>query len=72
MIDDETALVEVTFDSDFEISQSLKAMASYNRRNATVIEVFYEPFMRRFEAAFILQRWMKGVLFRRRTKPIFV
>ena len=72
MIADDTALVEVTFERDFEVAQVLRAMASYNRRNSKIIQVFYEPFLRKFEATMLLQRWIKGILFRKKQKPIFV
>jgi len=72
MINDDTALVEVTFENDFEVAQVLHAMASYNRRNRKVIQIFYMPFLRKFEATLILQRWFKGYLFRKRQKPIFI
>ena len=71
IIDDETALIEVSFDNDFELAQVIRAVTSYNRRNGTIIQMFYEPFLRRLEAALRLQRWMKGILFRRKTKPLF-
>ena len=50
MIDDETALIEVTFESQFELSQILLGIASYNRRNHECLQVFYEPFLNKFEA----------------------
>ena len=71
VINVDNALVEVTFSGDIEISLVLRTIASFNRRREDVIQVFYEPFLRRFEATMILQRWFKGILFRRRTKPIF-
>jgi hypothetical protein len=71
VINADTALVEVTFSGDIEISLVLRTIASFNRRHDDVIQVFYEPFLRRFEATMILQRWFKGILFRQRTKPIF-
>ena len=71
VIDDETALIEVSFDNDFELAQVIRSISSYNRRNETIIQMFYEPFVRRLEATLRLQRWMKGIMFRRKTKPLF-
>ena len=71
MINDDTALIEVTYEKDGDVMMVLRAMASYNRRHDEVIQIFYEPFLRKFEATLILQRWIKGILFRKRQKPIF-
>lgn len=49
----------------------LSTIASYNRRHDDVVQIFYGAFLRRYEAILIMQRWFKGVLFRRRLKPIF-
>ena len=65
-------LYEVSYDNDFDLSQSLRAIASYNRRHREVIQVFYEPFLQKLKTVLRLQNWIKGVLFRRRQKPIFV
>ena len=70
-INEDNALVEVAFSGDIEVSLVLRTIASYNRRHNNVIQIFYEPFLKKFEATMILQRWLKGILFRRRTKPIF-
>ena len=50
----------------------MQAIATYNRRYSDVIQVFYGPYLKRFEAIMILQRWFKGILFRRRLKPLFI
>ena len=71
VLNDENTLVEVTFLNDFEVCQAIQSVASYNRRHRNLIEVFYEPFLVRFEATIILQRWFKGLLFRRHLKPLF-
>ena len=66
MINEDTALIEVTYEKDSAVMLVLQAMASYNRRHDEVIQVFYEPFLRKFEATLILQRWIKGIIFRKR------
>ena len=72
IIDDETALIEATFDNDFEVATVIRAVASYNRRNPNIIQIFYEPFLQRMESVLRIQRWIKGILFRRKTKPLFM
>ena len=64
--DDDKVLYEVSYDNDFDLSQSLRAIASFNRRNREVIHVFYEPFLQKLKTVLQLQNWIKGVLFRRR------
>ena len=63
-IDDETALIAVSFENDSKLSQVLRAIMKYNRYHDDIILVFYEPFLRRFKASEKIQRWAKGLFFR--------
>lgn len=65
-------LIEITFKDDFDVARAIEEIAHFNRRHHFVIQIFYEPYLRRFQSTLILQRWYKGILFKRKTKPIFV
>ena len=70
-IDEETALIAVTFESDQKLSEVFRAIMKYNRYHDDIILVFYEPFLQAFRAREKLQRWAKGLLFRRGQAPVF-
>lgn len=72
LIDDDTALVEMSFETDEDVYDCLRLVQFYNWQQDTSILFFYEPFLRKFEAALRLQRFFKGWIFRRRQKPLFV
>ena len=48
--DTDKILIEVPFVKDKNMLKAIKKIAMYNRRNTPVIEVFYEPFLRRLKA----------------------
>ena len=64
--DEDKILYELTYDNDYDFAQTIFAIASYNRRHPIVIEVFYEPFLRRLKAILKLQHWFRDVLFKKR------
>ena len=49
-IDEETALIAVTFDNDKKLAEVFRAIMKYNRYHDDIVLVFYEPFLRRFKA----------------------
>ena len=70
-IDEETALIAVSFESDLKLAETFRAIMKYNRYHDDIILVFYEPFLHRFRAMQKLQRWAKGIMYRKGQKPIF-
>ncbi len=49
-IDEETALIAVTFESDQKLAETFRAIMKYNRYHDDIVLVFYEPFLCRFKA----------------------
>lgn len=65
-------LIEVSYGNDNEVAQVLRQMTVHNWYNPKeVIQVIYEPFLVRLAARIKLQRWYRGIVERRRQKPIF-
>ena len=49
-IDEETALLCVTFESDQDLADAFRVIMKYNRYHDDIILVFYEPWLMRFKA----------------------
>ena len=60
-IDEETALICVTFENDTKLAEVFRAIMKYNRYHDDIILVFYEPWLVKFRAQEKLQRWAKGL-----------
>lgn len=49
-IDDQTALISVTFENDTQFARVFRAIMKYNRFHDDIILVFYEPWLIKFRA----------------------
>ena len=68
---EDVVLYELTYSNSFDLAQSICSIASYNRRNPTVIEVFYGPFLDRLKSIMKIQTWFRYIIWRKQQNPLF-
>lgn len=67
----ENALVACTFDSDKSLLLVMRKLILFNRVNKNKLIVLFEPWLHRFRATIIIQRWIRGVLYRSKQMKLF-